>query len=99
MYFEYNQTELDTIASKYFESLDPPKLILFPSKEKKKYLCLLHIKDVFEKDVIYHERDINEVLKQVYPDYVTIRRYLVDYGFLMRTNDGSEYRKVSHEDN
>ncbi|MBJ6950597.1 DUF2087 domain-containing protein, partial [Vibrio cholerae] len=26
-----------------------------------------------------------------YPDFVTLRRYLIEYGFLDRTDDGSQY--------
>jgi hypothetical protein len=27
----------------------------------------------------------------VYDDYVTVRRYLIEYGFLDRKDDGSQY--------
>jgi hypothetical protein len=93
MTFEYTETELETVKN-YFETLDPPKLIVFPSKEKKKYLCLLVIRHIFDFDVIYHEKEITELLKPVYHDFVSIRRYLVDYGFLTRKSDGSEYRRL-----
>jgi hypothetical protein len=48
----------------------------------------------------YSEREVNELLKrwkrEVAPalacDHVTLRRWLVDYGHLERTRDGSKYR-------
>lgn len=37
------------------------------------------------------EKDINKILKRVYEDYVTIRRALIEYGFIERSNDCSTY--------
>ncbi|MCZ4150164.1 transcriptional regulator, partial [Escherichia coli] len=39
----------------------------------------------------YTEKQVNELLGRVYPDYAEIRRYLVDYALLDRKQDGSEY--------
>ena len=39
----------------------------------------------------YSEKEINRVLKRIYEDYVTIRRALIQYGFLDRSKDCSEY--------
>jgi hypothetical protein len=94
MFFEYTEAELDLVFKSYFESKDPLKLIIFPSKEKKKYLTLHFIKDVFKFDVIYTESEVNALLKPIYHDYVTIRRYLIDYGFLKRARDGSMYQRM-----
>lgn len=90
--FEYTQNELEDVISKYFISTDPLKLKDFPSKEKKKYLCLIAIICAFEKGKQYSEKEVNEILKSIYPyDYCTIRRYLVDYRFLTRQNNGRLY--------
>lgn len=89
--FTYDQVELDEIKIKYFDTSESMKLLMFPKKQRLKYLCLVILMDLFEKTHIYSEKDINEILKPVCEDYVMIRRYLIDYGFLMRQNDGSKY--------
>jgi hypothetical protein len=40
---------------------------------------------------MYAEKEINEILKAIYEDYVMLRRYLIEYGFIDRKSDGSEY--------
>ena len=47
----------------------------------------------FEEGIRYSEVQVNEILKDIYPDYVTLRRYLIEYGYLERTRDGSAYWK------
>ena len=56
-------------------------------------MLLTLIINEFEENVKYSEKQINEILKNVYHDFATIRRYLIDYNFLQRTNDGSIYWK------
>ena len=34
---------------------------------------------------------MNGILQEIYDDYVTIRRYLVEYRFIDREPDGSRY--------
>lgn len=62
-----------------------------PTKEKRKVAILRHIAKRFEPGRQYTEKEANALLKEIYPDYVTIRRYLVEYGFLDRQKDGSMY--------
>lgn len=38
-----------------------------------------------------NEREVNEILKGIYPDFASLRRYLIEYGFFERTRDGSAY--------
>ncbi len=89
----YSVTEKDRkkVIESYFDSLDPLRLRIFPAREKKKYLTLLYIIECFEKERYYTEKEVNQVLIQVYFDFVTIRRYLGDYRFLSRERDGSKY--------
>ncbi len=89
--FTVTDEEKNEALSLYFESREPLVLRLFPRKQKRKYLCLLWIIDVFDKAVVYSENEIDDVLKGVYHDYVTLRRYLVDYRLLERKRDGSKY--------
>ena len=89
--FEYTETEKEAAVTKYFSQEDLLKLVSFPKKQKQKYLCLLWIKSIFDQDIMFSENEINEKLKSVYHDYVLIRRYMIDYKLLDRTNDGSSY--------
>ncbi|MDV4151963.1 DUF2087 domain-containing protein [Clostridium sp. AL.422] len=64
----------------------------YPAKEKKKIILLEEITKNFNVGKKYSEKEINRVLKRIYDeDYVTIRRALIQYGFLDRSKDGSEY--------
>lgn len=40
---------------------------------------------------MYSEREVNRILKRIYEDYANLRRALIEYGFIDRTNDGSSY--------
>lgn len=83
-----SQTDRDKILKNYIKD---GRVNIFPSKEKKKIVILQYIVDKFESDKKYTEKEVNEVIVSMVDDYVSIRRYLVDYGFLVRNRDGSEY--------
>lgn len=75
----------------YFkQGLDGP-LSEFPKKQKRKAAILRHLIQRFETGRQYSEKEINAVLESAYSDYVTLRRYLIDYGLLDREDDGSSY--------
>ncbi len=70
------------------------KLNVIPSKQQKKYEVFKYIADTFiEEDVIYDESEINDILSNIYPDYAIVRRYLVDYKFINRSEDCKKYWK------
>jgi hypothetical protein len=85
------KAEEDKIIASAFESLEPLRLKAFSPKEKKKIVILREISGQFERGVKYSEKEINSVLKPIYEDYATIRRYLIEYGFMERTKDCKEY--------
>lgn len=89
-YFTTKEEEETTIRTA-FSSLQPLVLKAFPAKEKKKIIVLRKICELFSPDTTYSEVAINGVLRPVYGDFATIRRYLIEYGFLQRTDDGKEY--------
>lgn len=74
-----------------FSSVEPPVLKAFPPKEKRKIVVLNVIARQFSPAQKYSEAEVNAILKPIYDDYATIRRYLISYGFLDRTRDGSAY--------
>lgn len=63
----------------------------YPAKEKKKIIILEEICKNFKSGKKYSEKEINRTLKRIYEDYVTLRRALIEYGFLDRSNDCSQY--------
>lgn len=85
------RAEEEKILANAFSSLEPLRLNNFPPKEKKKVVILRKIAEQFEKGRFYTEKEINEILKEIYVDYGTIRRYLIMNGHLDRKTDGSCY--------
>lgn len=81
----------EKILSAMFSSLSPLKLKTFATKEKNKVVILRKICEQFEKNKRYTEKELNNIIKEIYVDYVTIRRYLIEYGFMERKRDCSEY--------
>lgn len=67
------------------------RLKKFPPKEKQRLIVLREITKRFESNTNYSEKEINQILEDMYDDYVLIRRYLIEYGFLERKSDGSQY--------
>lgn len=81
------------ILEMYFDSKEPLHLFAIPKKNSRKIEVLEIISKIFDNDVSYTEKEVNNLLKPIYDDYVLLRRYLVDYSFLIRTDTGSVYRK------
>ncbi|TYQ12810.1 UNVERIFIED_CONTAM: hypothetical protein Cloal_3845 [Acetivibrio alkalicellulosi] len=89
--FNITIDESDKILKKYFKQGFDGPLETFNMKEKSKVVVLKHILKKFDSQRVYSEGEVNEILKKVYDDYVTIRRYLIEYGFLERKTDCSQY--------
>jgi len=89
--FHYTDRELEEALNKFFVSDNPMVLNVLPKKQKDKYLCFLWIRTLFDQQQTYDEKEVNNILKPVYKDYVMLRRYLIDYQLLKRYEDGSKY--------
>lgn len=63
----------------------------YPAKEKRKIIVLQEISKNFSKGKTYSEKEINRILSRIYEDYATLRRALIEYGFIERSNDCSSY--------
>lgn len=85
------KSEEEEIVSNMFSSLTPLRLKNLSPKEKKKIVILRKISGEFEINRKYSEKEVNEILMDIYDDYATVRRYLIEYGFMDRTSDGQEY--------
>ena len=69
------------------------KIIVLPKKQKNKIeifeFIYAHLKSHVET---YTEKELNEKIKELYDDFATMRRYLVDYKFVIRDNYGKNYQ-------
>ena len=61
------------------------KLTSFPRKHAQMLVVLDEIVGKFEPEKQYPERDVNVILGEVNEDYATLRRLLVDYGYMSRS--------------
>lgn len=87
---------MEEVKIKYFKN---DKLIMIPKKEKNKILVLQIVLEMLKaKSLEFTEKELNEAIKEIYPDYSLIRRYLVDYKFLERDNYGRMYKIVGEKD-
>lgn len=89
--YAITEKERDSVIKTYFDSENQFKLKSFPSREKKKIIVLGQLMKQFDNKTYYSETQVNDILRENYEDYVTIRRYLIEYGFMERENDGSKY--------
>jgi len=69
------------------------KLKQFPGKRKYRKIVYFFLVSKFEHDVIYTEKEVNEILNQhhTFNDSCMLRRELYNMRFLDRKKDGSEY--------
>ena len=63
---------------------DGERLKEIPAQRKRRVIVLQHILQRFEPDRTYPEREVNAILRPVHDDVATLRRELVDYGYLLR---------------
>lgn len=67
-------------------------LVSLPLKPKRTDVILRWVITKFDPARMYTEAEVNEVLKSLYrQDYVSIRRDLVDFGYLRRERGGGSY--------
>lgn len=60
------------------------RITTLPAKHGKRLVILDLVAQRFEPGVRYSEVEVNAILREVYDDYVTLRRLLVDDDFLAR---------------
>ncbi|WP_426347898.1 DUF2087 domain-containing protein [Alloiococcus sp. CFN-8] len=87
--FKITEEEKIKVISTYFD--ENGALKSYPAREKKKVIVLETIAKSFKPKKKYTEKEVNRTLQRIFEDYATLRRALIEYGFLDRTNDGSGY--------
>jgi DNA-binding MarR family transcriptional regulator len=72
------------------------RITRWPEKYKDQRPLLGYLATKFEAGRSYTEKQVNEVLQEqiTFDDYVTLRRGLIDLGFLGREADGSRYWRI-----
>jgi hypothetical protein len=68
------------------------RLTAIPRKRSVLLAACAFLADRFERDRLYDEREVNAILADDAPDPATLRRLLVDEGFLGR-RDGAYWRE------
>jgi hypothetical protein len=67
------------------------KIVNIPRSEKKKIIILKYLSQKFQHNKKYTETEVNETIKQMHEDFAALRRYLIQYGFMDREDNGSSY--------
>ncbi len=91
-----SESEAKAVESRHVRALPTGGISLtgWPKKQKDKLVLLRRIARLFQEGRRYTEKEVNAILAPVWPDHVTIRRYLIEYRFLDRKTDCSEYWRL-----
>lgn len=91
-----SESEARALQSRHLRILPGGGMTLtgWPRKQKDKLVLLRLIADLFQQGRRYTEQEVNAILAPVWTDHVTIRRYLIEYRFLDRKADCSEYWRL-----
>ena len=89
-------TALDPYDKKVLETfLDAEgRLKQIPMKRKKFLVILRHTVRLFEDEGPWNEKEVNRRLRKISKDTATLRRGLIDHGFLDRKPNGTAYWRV-----
>lgn len=82
--------ESDHVAWAFFRD---GRLTSLPAKHSRRLAALAILAERFDPGRTYAEREVNELLADDAPDHATLRRLLVDEGFLERS--AGTYRRRS----
>lgn len=63
---------------------DGERLKTIPAQRKRRVIVLQHLVERFNPSETYTEREVNDLLRPAHDDVATLRRELVDYGFMQR---------------
>jgi len=89
--YAITQAEKDDVLKRYFGPDNRLLIKGFPAKEKRKLIIMQRLIGDFEAGRQYSEKEVNELLNSYYEDFVSVRRYMIQYGFLDRSGDGTRY--------
>ena len=95
-FFFIKRFDKDTKSNPIDRYLKDGKLINYPAKRKLQIEVLKQMKNWFDKEKTYTEKEVNEIIKnRLEPtsrrDHVTLRRDMIDLDLLIRENNGKRY--------
>lgn len=64
--------------------LEGDRLKQIPAQLKKRLVVLRHLVGAFERERVYTEQQVNDVLCRYHEDFATLRREMVETGLLVR---------------
>lgn len=67
------------------------RLQQIPKKQKRLLVILRWLATLFRPGERYSEQEVSDTLAEVHEDYASLRRYLVEYGFMHRQRGGGDY--------
>lgn len=89
----YHITDQDRAKTLAVYMDETGRLKQIPAREKKKIIVLGEIIKNFKDGGEYSEKEVDRILKRIHEeDYASIRRALIEYGFMERTPDCAVYR-------
>jgi len=89
--YAITKAEKDNVLKRYFGPDNQLLIKGFPAKEKRKIIILQKLMYDFEANRLYSEKEVNDILRRYYDDYVSVRRSMITYGFLDRNGEGTQY--------
>jgi biotin operon repressor len=79
------QTEEGAFRAKVLKNFfDDGRLKSIPAQRKQRVIVLQHLVERFDPARTYPEREVNDLLRPAHDDVASLRRELVDYGFMTR---------------
>lgn len=79
------ESEEDAYRQKVIRNFfDGERLRNIPAQRKQRVVVLQHLLKKFSPDRTYTEREVNDMLRVAHDDVASLRRELVDYGFMTR---------------
>ncbi len=74
-------------------TLPDGRIKAFPAQRKKMEAILRYVLQAFEPGIRYSEKQVNEILARYHEDTASLRRELIEYGWLEREGGGGDYWK------
>jgi len=90
---EEKQEDVRKVLKAYLNADGTIKQI--PQEGKKMLVILNFILEAFAFDTNYTEKEVNTILRRFHTDTATLRRNLIDYGFMARESDGTRYWRIT----
>lgn len=89
------RAEYQRVVAKNF-STDTGQLRLeaLPRREKQRLAVCYRVCMLLESGRVYTRADFNQLLGAVWADYNYLTRTLIDFGFISRTTDGTQYWRI-----